>query len=106
MEIREPIKEYKVTDYDFAFLGGSRLPITINPDKGDIVTEYPDRFIFNLAEKPNPLDSENPLTPERITILKRNLNAYTEKDRMQREPTAEEVFDMQRTIHKLVKGVQ
>lgn len=106
MEFKEPIKEYPVTEYDFAFTGGGRLPIILDEAKGDYIRDLGDLFIVELSEKPNILDPDHPIPAKHYTIFKRNVNAFTKETRMHREPTQEELFNMQKTLHDLAKGIQ
>ena len=106
MELKETIKEYPVTDYDFAFIGGSRLPLTLNLEKGDTVLDLETVFVFNLVEKPNVLDPEKPIPGETITVFKSHVTAYIQRDRLQRDPTKEELFNMRNLLHPEVKTVQ
>jgi hypothetical protein len=106
MEFKEPIKEYPVIEYDFAFAGGGRLPVVLDEAKGDYMQDLGEFFRAELSEKPNILDPEHPIPAKQITIFKRNINAFTKETRMQREPTQEELFNMQKTLHDLAKGIQ
>lgn len=104
MEYNEPIKEVPVTDYEFAFVGGKTLPLTL--EESDSIQELHDRFVVNVAPKPNLFDPDRPLPSEVITVFKQHLTAYITRSRMRREPTQEELVDMRQLVHNMSDTVQ
>lgn len=90
-----------VIDYEFSLVNGARLPLTVDAAAGDTVTETPTEFELHLAAKPNPIDPEIVMNEEDITVYKCNLVAKIIRKRKQRLPTAEELFNLQKTYHKL-----
>jgi hypothetical protein len=106
MEIKEQIKEHKVTDYDFMFATGAKMTVSVDHDAGDTANQHNDRWIIEIAGKPNLEDSDELVDAETIEIYKANLAAVVKRNRMQRMPTEEEKLEMKRFTHKLAKLVQ
>lgn len=104
MQLVERQEEFKnVTDWDFTFNNGYRIPITIDEAVGDKVEEQEDRYVLNLTEKSGMLDPEDKLPAELATVFKANLLTVVVRHRKQRIPTAEEQFDMRKLLHKVPK---
>lgn len=106
MEFTEIVKEHPVIDYDFAFVGGGRLPVTVAESKGDYLVDNGNTFVVTLAEKPNILDPDKNIPGEVITVFKQHLTAFIERRRMQREMTKEEMLSMRNLLHPEPKEVQ
>lgn len=107
MEIKEQVAEKDVTDYDFSFAGGIRLPLTVDVEAGDLFEEFADKYVVTIKPKPNLIDPEQPPTDEEVyNILKRNLSAYLVRKRKQKALTAEQLFDLRQFLHPVTKKVQ
>lgn len=106
MDVKAPVVEKEVTDYDFSFVGGPKLVYTVDPSIGDTVSETPDTYVLDLKAKPSVANPEEALLPEEVTIYKHLLAAVNKRRRMQRVPTPEELFDLHETIHAIAKGIQ
>lgn len=106
MQIEEVINEKDVVDYDFSFIGGQRLTFIVDEAAGDKVAQAEDSYILDFAGKPSFIDPEELMDAEVITVFKRNLAAVAIRNRKQRMPTAEEVFNARKTLHELAKSVQ
>jgi hypothetical protein len=101
----EPI-EKDVTDYDFMFVGGSKLTITVDWEAGDTVDAYDDRYVIYTRERKNEKNPLETLDAEQLEVFKAQLAAVAIRTRKQRIPTEEELFDMRATIHQLARSVQ
>jgi len=106
MELLKPIKERDITDYDFMFISGAKLAITIDEQAGDTVKEHADRFTLDIVAKPSLTDATEFSEAEVMQVYKIGLAAVVTCKRKQRMPTEEEMFDMQATVHKLAKQIQ
>lgn len=101
----EPV-EKDVTDYDFMFVSGAKLAITVDWENGDTVFVYDDRYVINTKERKSEMDPEEAVAAQQLEVFKAQLAAVAIQPRKQRVPTAEELFDMQATIHQLAKRIQ
>ena len=72
-----------VEDYDFSFVGGQILPITIDKAAGDTITfeSAPVGVVIKLVAKPSSLDPSKMLLPEEITIFYTHLIAIQKRQR-------------------------
>ena len=105
MKIAETVREREVVDYDFMFLGGTKLTITVDAVAGDTVREFGDRYIINTTERKG-LTPEDDVSAEELILFKGHLAVLGICKRLQRLPTEEELFNMRKTLHTLAKGVQ
>ncbi len=106
MEIKSVAKEYPVVDYDFAFIGGGRLPVTIAESKGDSVQDNGTHFTFTIAERANILDPDKSTPGETIRVFKQHVTAYIERHRTQQEFTEEQIFNLRKLLHTPPDTVQ
>ena len=107
MDIVEVAKERDLADYDFMFISGAKLVVTIEEAIGDSVTEHPDRFVIEIKPKPVGFTAPEEKTDEEtLTVFKTGLAAMNVCKRKQREPTENEIFEMNKTLHKMSKLVQ
>jgi len=106
MEIVETIKDKELTDYAFMFQSGAKLAITIDAEAGDTFQEAADRFLITIASKPSLTDPEEKTDAEALCIFKSGLAAINIVNRIQRQHTEEELFDMRQTIKALSKTIQ
>ena len=102
MQQAEPKLEKDVTDYDFLFSNGNKLPITLDLELGDTVQELKDRYVVFLAAKPRVSNPELTMPAETATVFKSGLLATIVRERKQRLPTPEEQFEMKLTMNKLI----
>lgn len=105
MEILEKIQERNVTDYDFMFVSGQKMSITLDFGVGDTFEELEDRYRLFVEAKPSFLGQE-PTEAETVQVFKNHLAMLASSSRTVRIPTEEESFEMQQTLHKLAKGIQ
>lgn len=106
MEIVERIKEHNVVDYDFMFIGGSKLAVTVDTDAGDVVNQLDDSYVINITGKPNLSEPEETVEPETIVVYKPQLAFVSIRNRKQRMPSESEILDMRSTVKNLAKLVQ
>lgn len=106
MEIPEQSKEHDVTDYDFMFHGGSKFSITVDYDAGDKANELGSKYVFFVAAKKNPLSPDQPVEAETIEVHTGQLAVLAKRNRKQRMPTEEEIFNNRNLIQKLTKTIQ
>jgi hypothetical protein len=106
MDILEPIKERDIVDYDFMFVGGAKLAITLDPEAGDTVNEYDTHYELHTVARPNPTNPEDSIDAETVKVFKNQLAVLATCWRKQRMPSEEEKREMEKFIHELAKGVQ
>lgn len=106
MDVKSPVKEREVIDFDFLFINGSKLSFTVDPEAGDAVSESDDKYIIDLKAKPGLTKEAKPLNPEFITVLKTGVIAVAQVKRLQKDPTEDELLDFQNTIQELSKTIQ
>lgn len=107
MEINETVVEKEVIDYDFSFIGGSRLPLTVDIEAGDTFEVVPDGYNITITPKPNFINPEQAGTDqETYHIVKQNLCALLIRKRKQRILTTEELFDLRKFLYPTPKDVQ
>lgn len=103
MKLDEPVLTKAVVDYDFLFTHGVKLPLTLDLNAGDSVTDEGERFVVHLVAKPSKFDPEEILPAETAYVYKANLLTYVIRERQQRIPTPEEQFDMKQAVQRLAK---
>ena len=81
-----------VEDYDFSFVGGQTLPITIDKELGDTITfdSAPVGVTIKLVAKPSLTDPSKMLMPEEITIFYSHLIAVQKRLREVVDMTTEQ----------------
>jgi hypothetical protein len=79
-----------VLDYDFTFVHGMSLPVTVDPEVGDTIQFNPDTIIVNLVAKPGVAGATDKLPPELVTISRQYLAVMQERKREVRNITPEE----------------
>ena len=70
-----------VQDYDFVFLNGVALPITIDPIAGDSIEFLADRAVVRLSSKPSPSEVGSMMPAEETTIYMNNVILTTKRER-------------------------
>lgn len=106
MEIVNPVKVHEVIDYDFMFTSGNKLAVTVDLDAGDSIDSSDTMYTINIKSKPNVTDPDTFTDEETLIIYKTGLAAVGICKRKQKQPSVEEIFEMQKTVHKLAKLVQ
>lgn len=106
MEINQPVKKHNVTDIDFIYTSGHKMPVTLDDKVGDTMTEHDDRYEIVLAAKPSMIMPDEMLAEERVTIFKRSLAAITRITREFVAPSLEEQMEFRKYIHESIKTVQ
>lgn len=109
MEIIQAVKHHTVTDYEFMFVSGSKLTITLDIDLGDSITESSDRYVIKTVKRPGlPFseDQDEASEGESLEVFKTGLAAISAIARKQRQPTNEELLELQSTIKQFSKTVQ
>ena len=106
MQIAEQSKEREVTYYDFMFMTGNKLTITVDEEAGDQVEHHDHKYWFSIAAKPNTLDPEASVDAEEMHVHTRNLAFVAIRKRKHRLPSQEEMFDMRKTLQGLSKTIQ
>ena len=99
MEILSPSKPpRKVFDYDFMFVHGVALPLTIDPEAGDTIDfeGTPGCIKIYLAAKPSNLDPSQHLPSEELTIIYDKLITFQKREREIRDLTWEERAELQK----------
>lgn len=72
--IIESLPEVRVVDdYDFQFVNGAMMPVTVDQSVGDTIEFGPDRTKIHLAEKPSIQDSSKKLPAEDILVFNQHV---------------------------------
>lgn len=106
MDIVEQIVEHDVVDWDFMFAGGAKLAITLDSTAGDFCEALEDRYVLTTVDKPSLTTPDEIVAGEVIQVFKQHLAVVATCSRKQRQPSEEEKFNMQKTLHALAKGLQ
>lgn len=91
--------------YDFTFVGGVVMPITLDIEAGDTVAIGDDRIFITIQERPSLVDPEKLLPAEDLVLERRNLLGYTHRLHKQIERSAEEQAEWDDTLIKLTRTV-
>ena len=83
MNIIHPAKTQTVTDYDFKFIGGVPLGITLDTDAGDTVSWSPDGKTVTFDIMPRLLSKQAHLNSpaRRLTVCLQHVLAYETRTR-------------------------
>ena len=108
MLLHTPESKYVVDDYDFTFLNGMVLPVTVNEKLGDTVQFFgPDGVIvIHLAAKPSLNDPAIFLPVEDITIYRQHLVTHQHRVREVTDLAPEQQYAWAKTLKDLSKTIQ
>jgi len=107
MIISSVVSPEKVYDcYDFTFVGGVVIPVTLDLSAGDTIDFGTDRVAIVVQERPSLNDPEKLLPAEDLILERRNMLGYTHRVQKVAEVSAEEKAEWDRTIQTLSKTVQ
>lgn len=73
MIVNTPEVVHVVDDYDFMFLNGMLMPVTVNTAAGDTIHIGESEITINLSSKPSLTDPTHTLPAETITIYVKQL---------------------------------
>lgn len=105
MIVNTPVNKRTVIDYDFMFLGGSVLQLTVDASEGDTISFDSDVIRVFIAPTENLMNPETMTQAERHTILKTHLIHYKERERELTNLTPEEKFELSKNLLKLTTQV-
>lgn len=101
MIVNVPEEKHLVDDYDFTFISGMMMPVTVNTEAGDSIL-FSDLVVkIELTSKPSINDSEKLLPAEAITIYTRHLAAYQHRVREVIALTPEQQHEWAKTMKEL-----
>ena len=103
MEIVAPIVEHDVIDYDFSFTNGVRSTTTLIPALGDSTNELQDRYTVVLTSKPNPINPEEMMPKEEVSVFKSNITVVIKRERKQRSPSVDELIDIKAAYGQMAR---
>lgn len=104
MIVTAPDVKRFVDDYDFTFIGGIMMPVTVNVEAGDTI-EFGTDIQIHLTAKPSPNNPKTLLPVEDITIHQQHLLATQKRTREVIEMTPEQQHEWAKTLKQL-GGVQ
>jgi hypothetical protein len=81
MIVNNVTKTITLTEYDFTFVQGVPLTVTMNEDLGDRIVSTEAYFRFDLEPRPDPVDPDKTNPPETIVVYKQHLLAYQQRQR-------------------------
>lgn len=105
MIVNTPVSKRTVVDYDFTFLGGSVLQLTIDASEGDTISFDSGTIRVYIAPADNLMNPETKTPAERHTILQSHLIHYKEKERELTNLTPEEKYELSKTLLSLAQPV-
>lgn len=98
MEIYSTRPSRIVFDYDFVFIHGVALPLTIDPNLGDKIDfEDPNVVTVHLVAKTSPLTSGQNLPAEEVTIFKDKIISIQRRQREIFPLTPEQELELEQT---------
>lgn len=103
MIISSPIKQEKTYDcYDFTFVGGVVIPVTLDLAAGDSVElGHADRIYITIQERPSLNDPDKLLPAENLVLERRNMLGYTHRVQKVAEVSADQKAEWDKTIQDL-----
>lgn len=106
MRVETPEVKHVLEDYDFVFLTGMILPVTVNKDAGDTIQISDSVIAIHLVAVPS-MNNPDVFLPERdITVFKTHLVSYERRTREVTDLAPEQQFEWARTFKELTKTVQ
>jgi hypothetical protein len=101
MLIQHPESTYIALEYDFIFVSGMVLPLTLIPTKGDTINFVDDMIVIRITAKPSMNDPTRFLPSEDITIFKRHLLSMNKREYERPDLTPEQAVEWQKTVQEL-----
>lgn len=98
MLVSTPLVVSTVEDYDFTFVDGVSMNVTVDISKGDTVKETESRIHIYLTAKPSRNNPNKILPAEDTTLFKRQLVAIQRRTREVTGLTTEQQFEWDKTI--------
>lgn len=108
MQINSSDPKRLVYDYDFNFVGGSVIPLTVDPMQGDQILGLGEEFPIirvSLTAKPSLTDPDTLLPAEEVSIYKTHLLAVQKRTREITPLSADEKAEWTNTIKELTNSV-
>lgn len=106
MILTSPDTKRTVQDYDFTFIGGVVMPLTVDDSLGDTLTTQGDKIFISLTPKRSMNDPEKFLPAEEITIFVPQLLAIQQRARVVEDLTPEQKDAWQKTLQELSSTLQ
>lgn len=106
MIVNAPEVKRLVDEYDFMFVSGMMMPVTVDVEAGDRAVFSDDRILIRLTAKPSLNDPEKKFPAENITIFTKHLLSLQHREREIVDLTPEQKFEWKDTILKATKTVQ
>jgi hypothetical protein len=106
MIVNTPETKYLVDDYDFTFMNGMMLPVTVNERVGDTIQFFDTAVVVHLAAKPSMNDPKIALPAEDITIYKTHLATQQHRIREVVALAPEQQHEWAKTLKEISKTVQ
>ena len=94
-------KPRKVKDFDFIFVSGQVMPVTIDEASGDTIEFVDGGVMISLVEKPSSVDPSKILPAEDITIFSSHLISIQKREREVATLTKEQQDSWKQTLDEL-----
>lgn len=101
MIIQSNPDERVLDEYDFIFINGNVLPITLDMNGGDSIVFSPTEVLITIKAKPSPTDPKGEIGDNTITICRQHLMFWEYRQRKQMSITPEQRIELQNTIKRL-----
>ena len=98
-------KEKTYDCYDFTFVKGVVLPVTLDLEAGDTIDVGPDRIVASILERPSLSDPKKLLPGEDFSIERSNLLFYQHRTITVQEQTHEQKQEFRDTILQVPNSV-
>ena len=98
----DPVKKL-VDDFDFTFIGGIVMPVSVDKEAGDTVDfeTHPTAVVIHLTSKPSRTDSSMKLPAEDITIITSHLLVVQHRVREATELTPGQKAEWDKTLKEI-----
>lgn len=106
MIVNAPEVKRLVHDYDFTFLSGMALPLTMDTEAGDTIDFLPATIQIHLAAKPSMNDPSKTLPAEDITVYTQHLATKQHRVREVVALDPEQQYAWAKTLKDITKTIQ
>lgn len=93
--------ERMLDEYDFIFMNGSVLPLTLDLNLGDTIDFTPEVITVTLVAKPSVTDPKGEVGDNTTTIYRKHLLFYEHRRRNQMSISTEQRIEYEKTIKAL-----
>lgn len=101
MRVEVPIVKRTLEDYDFLFVGGIPISVTLDLKAGDMIAFSDTLILVTLVAKPSWVDPTVTTTAEKLTIYKGQLLSFKRSTREVVDQTPEQLAERTQLIKTL-----